>query len=108
LLGLGFCVVAAGALDLLYFTPGVIVFLMFSVSGAARTVEKTSLMDSFRRTLELTKDSRWAVFGVYLVFLPMTIIVVVPSVFVMVLVAVKIGQIARVEGLPRRASAIRS
>lgn len=100
LLGLGFCVVAAGALDLLYFTPGVIVFLMFSVGGAARTVEKTSLMDSFRRTLELTKDHRWEVIGVYLVFLLMTFIVVVPSAVAMILVAVKIGEIAGVEGLP--------
>jgi hypothetical protein len=100
LLGLCFCVVAAGALDLLYFSPGVIVFLMFSVGCAARTVEKTSLLDSFRRTLELTKDNRWAVFGVYLIFLLMTITVIVSSGVVMVLVAVKIGEVARVDGLP--------
>ena len=56
-------------------------------------------MDSFRRTLELTKDDRWAVFGVYLVLLLLTIIVVVPSGIVMVLVAVKIGEITGVEGL---------
>jgi len=99
-LGLGFCVAAAGALDLLYFSPGVIVFLMFAVGGAARTLEKTSLMDSFRRTFELTKDNCWAVFGVYLIFLLTTIIVVVSSGVVMVLVAVKIGQIAGVDGLP--------
>jgi hypothetical protein len=99
LLGLVLCVVVAGALGLLYFTPGVIVFLMFCVGGATRTVERTSLMDSFKRTLELTRGHRRAVLGVYLVFLLATIIVVIPSMFVMVLVAVKIGEIARVDGL---------
>jgi len=100
LLGLGLCVVAAGALDLLYFTPGVIAFLLFAIAGAARAVENTSLMESFRRTLELTKDHRWAVFGVYLVFLLVTILGVALTGFVMVLVAIKIGEIAQVKGLP--------
>jgi hypothetical protein len=100
LLAFGLCVVAAGALDLLYVTPGVVVFLLFAVGGAARTVEKTSLADSFRRTRELTKGHRWAVLAVFLLLLLVAGIVVVLWLVVMVLVAVKIGEIAQVKGLP--------
>ena len=100
LLGLGLCIVAAGALDLLYFSPAVIVFLMFSIGAATRTLENTSVVDCIRRTVELTRGRRWAVFGVYLVFVLVTILVVVTFGFIMILVALKIGEIAGVDGPP--------
>lgn len=79
MIGAGICVaLAAGLGSLLLVVPGVIVFLMFYVAGAACVVEKTGVFDSLRRSRELTRDYRWRIFGVIFVFMLLVLVILVP------------------------------
>jgi len=79
LLGAGICIVVAGALGaVLLVVPGVIALLMFYVAGAACVIEKTGVFDSLRRSRELTKDYRWSLFGILLVFSLAVFVLMIP------------------------------
>jgi hypothetical protein len=69
LAGLG---VAAGLLLLI--VPGVLLALAWSVVGPVLIEERTPVMETFRRSAELTRHSRLNIFGVGLVFLAAEII----------------------------------
>ena len=52
---------------ILLIVPGIILYTMWLVSGAACIVERTGPWRSLRRSQELTKGHRWKIFGLLLV-----------------------------------------
>lgn len=54
---------------LLLIVPGVMLAIAWSMALPARVVERTGVLRSLGRSLELTRGSRWAVFGVFVVVL---------------------------------------
>jgi len=99
MIGAGICVgLAAGLGFLLLFVPGVIVFLMFYVAGAACVVEKTGVFDSLRRSRELTKDYRWRILGVVFVFMLVALAILIPFAVVAAAVIGLAGGVKAVAG----------
>lgn len=68
ILGVILCMAFGGGLSsLLFFVPGIIVFLMWYVAVPVCVVEGRGPMASLRRSRELTKGSRWKLFGIVIV-----------------------------------------
>jgi hypothetical protein len=65
ILGVGFCVGFAGGFGLLLLiVPGIIWFVMWSVTVPACVVERLGPIESMRRSTALTKGHRWKIFGI--------------------------------------------
>lgn len=60
---------AVGVGFLLLVIPGVVFITMWAVAVPALVVERTSIFKAFGRSAELTKGSRWKVFGLLLMVL---------------------------------------
>ncbi|NIA71818.1 hypothetical protein HBA54_24790 [Pelagibius litoralis] len=60
LLGIGFA---------LLIVPGVFLAVIFSVTVPAYVVERPGIVDSFKRSMELTQGNRWRVLGVLAIFI---------------------------------------
>lgn len=58
--------VAAGLAAIALVIPGLIVMTMYLVAVPAAVIEKKGVMDSLKRSAELTKGFRWQVFGAYI------------------------------------------
>ena len=54
---------------ILLVVPGVMMAVAWSVAVPAQVVEKTGVIQSFSRSAELTRGSRWAIFGLFFVYL---------------------------------------
>ena len=54
---------------ILLIVPGVMMAVAWSVAVPAQVVEKTGVFQSFSRSAELTRGSRWAIFGLFFVYL---------------------------------------
>ena len=54
---------------ILLIVPGVMMAVAWSVAVPAQVVEKTGVIQSFSRSAELTRGSRWAIFGLFFVYL---------------------------------------
>lgn len=54
---------------LLLIVPGIMIMVAWSVAGPAVVVERNGVGEAFRRSGELTKGSRWKIFGLFLVLL---------------------------------------
>jgi hypothetical protein len=54
---------------MLFVIPGIILAIMWFVAVPACVVERTGVIGAFRRSRELTRGHRWAIFGLYVVFL---------------------------------------
>ena len=52
-----------GLASILLLVPGIIVFCMLYVAVPACVIEKLGVMDSLRRSAQLTKGYRWQIFG---------------------------------------------
>jgi len=70
---------AIGVASLLFLIPGLILYTMWAVAIPAAAIENTSIMNSLRRSSDLTLGRRWRVFGVIVV---MIIIVVAAGMIV--------------------------
>lgn len=69
LVGLGILVSAAVYLGLIFlFVPGVLLWVRWCVAVPALAVERTGLMEAMRRSAELTRTHRWAIFGLSIFF----------------------------------------
>ncbi len=66
---------------ILLLVPGIILSIMWIVAVPARVVENTGILESFGRSRELTKGSRWGIFGLAVIYV---IVYVLISVIVMV------------------------
>lgn len=53
---------------ILLVVPGVILALMWCVSGPALMAEQAGITESFRRSTDLTRGHRWMLFAVFLLF----------------------------------------
>ena len=73
---------------ILLIIPGVILAIMWVVAVPARVVENTDIMESFGRSRELTKGSRWGILGLGIIYL---IVYVLVTVIVMVPVGIFAG-----------------
>jgi hypothetical protein len=51
----------------LFIVPGLILLTMWAVALPANTVERTGILESLRRSSELTRGRRWRVFGTILI-----------------------------------------
>jgi hypothetical protein len=58
--------------------PGLILALMWSVVAPACVVERTGVFGSFGRSRELTRGHKWAIFGAYLLFIIVVIVISIP------------------------------
>jgi len=67
--------IAVGFGFVLLIIPGVILMVMWSVAGPAVVVERDGVMRAFSRSSELTKGSRWKIFGLFLVLLVIYIVI---------------------------------
>jgi len=54
---------------MLFVIPGIILAIMWFVAVPACVVERTGVIGAFGRSRELTRGHRWAIFGLYVVFL---------------------------------------
>jgi hypothetical protein len=63
---------------ILLIVPAVIFALMWSVVAPACIVERTGVFGAFRRSRELTRGHKWAIFGVYLLFIVLMIVISIP------------------------------
>jgi hypothetical protein len=63
----------AGAILLL--VPGLILAVMWTVVAPACVVERTGVFGAFRRSRELTRGYRWPIFGLYVAFFVLMIII---------------------------------
>lgn len=54
---------------ILLIVPGIILWLMWSVSVSALVEERRGIFASLARSAQLTKGSRWKIFGIFLVIL---------------------------------------
>ena len=48
--------------------PGIILAVMWSVAVPAKVVEKIGVMAAFQRSRDLTRDRRWAIFGLFVIY----------------------------------------
>jgi hypothetical protein len=64
--------VFAGALLLI--VPGVMIGIAWSVAFPALVIERTGIMKSFGRSAELTRGSRWRIFGVALLYTVLSLV----------------------------------
>jgi hypothetical protein len=70
IIGVVLCIAFGGGLaSLLFLVPGVIVMLMWYVAVPVCVVEERGPIASLGRSRELTKGSRWKVFGIVIVIL---------------------------------------
>jgi hypothetical protein len=53
----------------LLLVPGLMLLMRWSVAVPARVVEHTGVVESFRRSAELTRGHRWSIFGLAIVLL---------------------------------------
>jgi hypothetical protein len=60
---------------MLLIIPGIILYVMFWVAVPAAVVERSGVMDSMKRSLELTKSFRWQIFFVMLIWLVISFVV---------------------------------
>jgi len=59
----------------LLIVPGILVMIMWSVAAPALVVERQGVLESFSRSGDLTKGSRWRIFGLFLVLLVIYMII---------------------------------
>lgn len=57
-----------GFFTLLLIVPGVMAMVRWAVAAPALVVERTGIIDSFKRSGELTRGSRWGIFGLLVVW----------------------------------------
>ena len=55
--------------------PGIILAVMLSVAVPARVVEHTRVLGSFDRSADLTKGHRWAIFGLFVAYYIVQVII---------------------------------
>ena len=60
---------------ILLFVPGIMLLVMWSVVAPACVVEHTGVFGAFSRSRELTRGHRWAIFGLYVAFIILMIII---------------------------------
>ena len=58
---------------MLFVVPGLILMTIWSVVVPVRIVENTGVFDSFGRSAQLTKGSRWSIFGLVVLYMFVTI-----------------------------------
>lgn len=76
LIGVGFIFAfAIGIGFVLLVIPGVIIMVMWSVAGPATVVERDGVLMALSRSGELTKGSRWKIFGLFLALLVIYLLV---------------------------------
>lgn len=54
---------------LLFIIPGVILSLMWAVAIPARVVENVGISEAFGRSRELTRDNRWKIFALFVMYI---------------------------------------
>jgi hypothetical protein len=67
---------------ILFFVPGVIVSCMLYVAIPASVIEKRGVIASLGRSAALTKGNRWAIFALILVVAAVTLVVILPTLFI--------------------------
>jgi hypothetical protein len=60
---------------ILLVVPGILVMVIWSVAAPALVVERDGILQSLSRSAELTKGSRWKIFGLFLVLLVIYLLV---------------------------------
>lgn len=60
---------------ILLLVPGIMLAVMWSVVGPACVVERTGSVGAFGRSRELTRGYRWPIFGLYLAFFVLMIVI---------------------------------
>ena len=60
---------------ILLLVPGLILAVMWSVVAPACVVERTGVFGAFSRSQELTRGYRWPIFGLYVAFFVLMIII---------------------------------
>lgn len=69
LLGLAILMTLGLALGfVLLIVPGIILAVMWSVAVPAKVVEKIGVMDALQRSRDLTRGRRWAIFGLFVIY----------------------------------------
>jgi hypothetical protein len=75
IVGAAICVGLAGAFGmLLLIVPGIIWFLMWSVTIPVVVVEQLGPIQAMRRSAELTRGHRWKIFGIFLLLFLINVI----------------------------------
>lgn len=59
----------------LLFVPGLILAVMWSVSAPSLVVEKRGIFESLQRSRDLTRGHRWAIFGLFVVYFILSMII---------------------------------
>lgn len=76
LLGLGILQALGIAIGmLLLIVPGIILAIVWSVSAPSLVVEKRGVFESFQRSRDLTRGHRWSIFGLFLIYMVISMIV---------------------------------
>ncbi|MEM8936566.1 MAG: hypothetical protein AAGC77_09185 [Pseudomonadota bacterium] len=65
--------IAAGMLLLII--PGIILAIMWAVAIPAQVIENMGVLKSFGRSRELTKGSRWKIFGLFVIYIILAIVI---------------------------------
>jgi hypothetical protein len=60
---------------ILLLVPGIMIAVAFSVSIPARVIERTGVFRSFGRSRDLTRNNRWRITGLFLVYLVLAIVI---------------------------------
>ncbi|HJT41009.1 MAG TPA: hypothetical protein VJ762_11820 [Sphingobium sp.] len=84
---------------LLFFVPGVMLFLMWAVAVPALVAEEEGVFAAFGRSRFLTKGARWKIFGLQLVLL--VLIFVFSAIYGAILLAGGMASAAAFEGVAR-------
>ncbi len=73
----------------LLFVPGIIFFIAYFITTQTLVIEKAGIFGSLKRSWQLTKGSRWEIFGLYFVVsLIMNTIVYIIMIFMIIIVFV--------------------
>jgi hypothetical protein len=90
-----FIMMAAGFI--LLFVPGLIVLVLFAAAAPAAVAEHKGVFASLQRSLDLTRNHRWAIFGLSVVFLVMIFLAI--GVLTAVILGVGLGMGLDVQAL---------
>ncbi|MDG2527827.1 glycerophosphoryl diester phosphodiesterase membrane domain-containing protein [Caulobacter endophyticus] len=91
---------------LLLIVPGIIVSIMWSVAAPSLVVEKKGVFASLQRSRDLTRGHRWAIFGLFIVYMILSLILSVVTQAIGAPLGVASGNMFGIQGLNMSAGLI--
>lgn len=92
LFAIGVLIFLMMAFGLLFFiVPGLIVVVLFAAAAPTAIAEGRGVFDSLGRSIRLTRNNRWAIFGLGVIFVVMAVLVSIVLGVILVLVTMGLG-----------------